>query len=222
MRHGNPARSCATLVCVNLPTYITLVRICSIPVLIWVMTSSRFTSAHGQRELLACAVFIAASLTDAWTATWPVGAREVTTLGMLLDPVADKLLIAGAFVTLVQFNPRVVQAWMVVIIVGREFLVSGLRSIAASEGFVIPASNLGKLKMGTQVLCVLAAILEHHWESLFGLPLYPIAVALIWFMVALAIWSSADYFVRLLEKGRQRFRPSEAQTFLCAESAKEA
>jgi CDP-diacylglycerol---glycerol-3-phosphate 3-phosphatidyltransferase len=179
---------------VKLPTYITLIRICSIPVLIWVLTSSRFTSANGERELLACAVFLAASLTDALDGYLARRRAEVTTLGMLLDPVADKLLIAAAFVTLVEFNPRVVPAWMVVIIVGREFLVSGLRSIAASEGFVIQASNLGKLKMGLQTLCVIAAILEHHWEYLFGLPLYPIAVALIWFMVCLAIWSSADYF----------------------------
>ena len=178
----------------NLPTYITLIRICSIPVLIWVLTSGRFTSVNGQRELLACGVFLAASLTDALDGYLARRRAEVTTLGMLLDPVADKLLIAAAFVTLVQFNPRVVPAWMVVIIVGREFLVSGLRSIAASEGFVIQASNLGKLKMGLQIVCVLAAILEHHWEYLFGLPLYPIAVALVWFMVALAIWSSGDYF----------------------------
>ena len=195
----------------NLPTYITLVRICSIPVLIWVMTSSRFTSAHGQRELLACAVFIAASLTDALDGYLARRRAEVTTLGMLLDPVADKLLIAAAFVTLVQFNPRVVPAWMVVIIVGREFLVSGLRSIAASEGFIIPASDLGKLKMGAQVfLCVLAAILEHHWESLFGLPAASDRRG-----ADLVHGRARDLVVRrlllrLLEKGRQRFRPSSA------------
>jgi CDP-diacylglycerol--glycerol-3-phosphate 3-phosphatidyltransferase len=197
---------------VNLPTYITLVRICSIPVLIWVLTSSRFSSANGERELLACAVFMAASLTDVLDGYLARRRAEVTTLGMLLDPVADKLLIAAAFVTLVEFNPRVVPAWMVVIIVGREFLVSGLRSIAAAEGFVIQASNLGKLKMGLQVLCVLAVILQHHWEYLFGVRLYPLAVALIWLMVALAIWSSADYFYVFWRKinhasdGRRRKR----------------
>jgi CDP-diacylglycerol---glycerol-3-phosphate 3-phosphatidyltransferase len=185
---------------VNLPTYITLVRICSIPVLIWILTSSRFTSVNGQRELLACAVFIAASLTDALDGYLARRRAEVTTLGMLLDPVADKLLIAAAFVTLVQFNPRVIPAWMVVIIVGREFLVSGLRSIAASEGLVIQASNLGKLKMGVQILSVIAAILEHHWAYLFGVPLYPVAVALIWFMVCLAIWSSADCYYAFLRR----------------------
>jgi CDP-diacylglycerol---glycerol-3-phosphate 3-phosphatidyltransferase len=179
---------------VNLPTYITLVRIGSIPLLIWVLTSSRFSSANGQRELLACAVFLAASLTDVIDGYLARRRSQVTTLGMLLDPVADKLLIAAAFVTLVQFNPRVVAAWMVVIIVGREFLVSGLRSIAASEGITIKVSDISKVKMFVQVLCVVAAILEHHWEYLFGLPLYPIALTLIWVMVALAIWSSADYF----------------------------
>ena len=178
----------------KLPTYITLIRILSIPVLIWVLTSSRFNSAHGERELLACGVFLAASLTDVLDGYLARRRAEVTTLGMLLDPVADKLLIAAAFVTLVQFNPRVVPAWMVVIIVGREFLVSGLRSIAASEGVALQPSGLGKLKMGLQTLCVLAAILQHHWEYLFGLPLYPTAVGLIWFMVVLAVWSSADYF----------------------------
>ena len=91
---------------------------------------------------------------------------QVTTMGMLLDPVADKLLIAAAFITLVQFNPRIVPAWMAVIIIGREFLVSGLRSIAASEGFTIQASDLGKMKMLVQIVSVVAAIIDHHWTHL--------------------------------------------------------
>jgi CDP-diacylglycerol--glycerol-3-phosphate 3-phosphatidyltransferase len=180
---------------VNLPTYITLVRILSIPVLIWVLTSSRFSSANGERELLACAVFLAASLTDAIDGYLARRRAQVTTLGMLLDPVADKLLIAAAFVALVEFNPRVVPAWMVVIIVGREFLVSGLRSIAATEGFTIQASDLGKLKMSAQTFCVLAAIIDHHWAYVLGVPVYPVAVAAMWLMVALSLWSAVDYFV---------------------------
>ena len=131
---------------VNLPNYITLTRIFSIPVLIWVLTSSRFNSANGERELLASFVFIAASLTDAIDGYLARKRAQVTTMGMLLDPVADKLLIAAAFITLVQFNPRIVPAWMAVIIIGREFLVSGLRSIAASEGFTIQASELEKAR----------------------------------------------------------------------------
>jgi CDP-diacylglycerol--glycerol-3-phosphate 3-phosphatidyltransferase len=184
---------------VNLPTYITLTRIFSIPVLIWVLSSNRFSSTNGDRELLASFVFIAASLTDAIDGYLARRRAQVTTMGMLLDPVADKLLIAAAFITLVQFNPRTVPAWMAVIIIGREFLVSGLRSIAASEGFTIQASDLGKLKMFVQIFSVVAAIIDHHWTYLpwyfLSLPVHPIALASIWVMVALSLWSAADYFI---------------------------
>ncbi|HEX8798477.1 MAG TPA: CDP-alcohol phosphatidyltransferase family protein, partial [Terriglobales bacterium] len=90
---------------VNLPNYITLTRILSIPVLIWILSSNYFSSTNGERELLASAVFIAASLTDAIDGYLARRRAQVTTMGMLLDPVADKLLIAAAFITLVQFNP---------------------------------------------------------------------------------------------------------------------
>ena len=86
-------------------------------------------------------------------------------MGVLLDPLADKLLIAAAFITLVQFNPSMVPAWIAVIIIGREFLVSGLRSIAASEGFAIEASDLGKFKMLVQIVSVVAVILDHRWKE---------------------------------------------------------
>ena len=179
----------------NLPNYITLARILSIPLLIWILVSSRFNSANGERELLSCAVFLAASLTDAIDGYLARKRAQVTTIGMLMDPVADKLLIAAAFVTLVQFNPKIVPAWMVVIIVGREFLVSGLRSIAASEGFTIQASELGKLKMFVQTFTVVAAIVDHHWAYVLGLPVHSIAVVSMWVMVVLALWSAVDYFV---------------------------
>jgi CDP-diacylglycerol---glycerol-3-phosphate 3-phosphatidyltransferase len=184
---------------VNLPTYITLTRIFSIPVLIWVLSSNRFSSTNGDRELLASFIFIAASLTDAIDGYLARRRAQVTTMGMLLDPVADKLLIAAAFITLVQFNPRTVPAWMAVIIIGREFLVSGLRSIAASEGFTIQASDLGKLKMFVQIFSVVAGIIDHRWTYLpwyfLSLPVHPIALASIWVMVALSLWSAADYFI---------------------------
>ena len=180
---------------VNLPTYITISRILSIPLLIWILCSNYFPSANGERELLAAAVFLLASLTDALDGYLARRRAQVSTLGMLLDPVADKLLIAAAFVSLVQFNPSIVRAWMVVIIVGREFLVSGLRSIAASEGFTIQASELGKLKMCAQVFAVVAAIIEHHWTYFLGLPLRPVALIAIWVMVLISLWSAGDYFV---------------------------
>ena len=188
----------------NLPNYITLTRILSIPVLIWVLTSNYFSSTNGERELIASFIFIAASITDAIDGYLARKRAQVTTIGMLLDPVADKLLIAAAFITLVQFNPRIVPAWMAVIIIGREFLVSGLRSIAASEGFTIQASDLGKAKMLVQIITVVAAIIDHHWTHLpwyfLNLPVHRIAVVSIWVMVVLSLVSAADYFIAFWSK----------------------
>jgi CDP-diacylglycerol--glycerol-3-phosphate 3-phosphatidyltransferase len=190
---------------VNLPNYITLTRIFSVPVLIWILSSSRFSSAHGEKELLASALFIAASLTDMADGYLARHRGQITTLGMLLDPLADKLLVAAAFVTLVQFNPRVVPAWMAVVIIGREFLVSGLRSIAATEGFTIAASDLGKFKMVVQIVAVVAAILDHHWMEWplvrgWFLPIHVIAFVAIWFMVVLSLVSAIDYFAAFWSK----------------------
>ena len=136
----------------NLPNSITLSRICSIPLLIWILTTNRFNGLDGWQELLASALFIAAAITDGIDGYLARKRGQITTMGMLLDPLADKLLIAAAFILLVQFNPGLVPAWIAIVIIGREFLVSGLRSIAASEGFTIEASDLGKFKMVVQIV----------------------------------------------------------------------
>src|SRR5438067_13106131 len=99
-----------------------------IPVLIWILSTSGLSSTNGEKELLASALFIAASITDGIDGYIARKRGQITTMGMLLDPLADKLLIAAAFITLVQFNPRLVPAWIAVVIIGREFLASGLRS----------------------------------------------------------------------------------------------
>src|SRR6266545_2228023 len=171
-----------------------------IPVLIWILSTNRFSSTNGEKELLASALFIAASITDGIDGYIARKRGQITTMGMLLDPLADKLLIAAAFITLVQFNPAMVPAWMAVVIIGREFLVNGLRSIAASEGFTIQASELGKFKMLVQIISVVAVILAGRWYQwpLFGtyfLPVYWIARVAIWFMVLLSLVSALDYFV---------------------------
>lgn len=184
---------------VNLPNYITLSRIFLIPIFIWVLSSSLFASTNGKREILACAVFLAASITDGIDGYLARKRGQITTMGMLLDPLADKLLIAAAFITLVQFNPRIVPAWIAVVIIGREFLVSGLRSIAAQQGFTIDASDLGKVKMVVQIVVVMICILEHQWREWdirwFIIPLNVLAVVGIWFMVTLSLVSAVDYFV---------------------------
>jgi len=190
---------------VNLPNSITLVRILSIPVLIWVLSSARFPTANGEKELLAAALFIAASITDGIDGYLARRRGQITTMGILLDPLADKLLIAAAFITLVQFNPRMVPAWIAVVIIGREFLVSGLRSIAASEGFTIEASDLGKVKMVVQIVSVVAVILDHRWPQFtvyrsYVFSLDWVARFAIWFMVALSLVSAGDYFYAFWSK----------------------
>ena len=184
---------------VNLPNYITLSRIASIPLLLWMLRTHHLSSTNGQRELLTSLVFIAASLTDTFDGYLARRRGQITTIGMLLDPLADKLMIAASFIALVQFNPKVVPAWIAVVIVGREFLVSGLRSIAANEGFTIEASDLGKLKTTVQMVSVVAVILDHRWAYWnitpnFILSIHWVALLSIWFMVAVSVVSAVDYF----------------------------
>ena len=101
---------------VNLPNSITLIRIFCIPLLMWILSSTRFSSVNGEKELLASALFIAASMTDGIDGYLARKRGQITTMGILLDPLADKLLIAAAFVTLVQLNPSLVPAWIAVIV----------------------------------------------------------------------------------------------------------
>jgi len=203
---------------VNLPNYITLSRIFSVPIFLWLLSGGVFSSRNGEKELVASALFILASMTDGLDGYLARKRGQVTTIGMLLDPLADKLMIAAAFISLVQFNPRIVPAWIAVIIIGREFLVSGLRGIAASEGFTIQASDLGKLKMVVQIVSVVAAILDHRWLRWelgpFIFPIDLIARLAIWFMVGVSIVSAVDYFVafwskidRKASERRRRRRP---------------
>jgi len=170
----------------------------------WVLSSSRFSSVNGEKELLASALFIAAYITDGIDGYIARRRGQITTMGILLDPLADKLLIAAAFVTLVQFNPRLVPPWIAVVIIGREFLVSGLRSIAASEGFTIEASDLGKFKMFVQIVSVVAVIIDHRWQQWpvgrYVFSVHWIAYFAIWFMVALSLLSAGDYFVAFWKK----------------------
>ncbi len=206
----------------NLPNSITLSRIASIPLLIWILSSDYFSSANGHKELAAAGLFILASITDGVDGYLARRRSQITTMGMLLDPLADKLMVTAAFVTLVQFNPRIVPAWIAVVIVGREFLVSGLRSIAASEGFTIEASDLGKFKMVVQIVSVVAAILDHrwHWWDLhrlylpFDLPIHFIAILSVWFMLTVSLFSAGDYFVGFWRKIDRRVERRRKRPFI--------
>jgi len=203
---------------VNLPNYITLSRIAAIPLIVWILTTSYFSPGQlTLRVSLASGLFILASITDGVDGYLARRRGQITTMGMLLDPLADKLMIAALYITLVQLIPSIVSVWVAIVIVGREFLISGLRSIAASEGFTIEASELGKFKMVIQIVSVVAAILALRWnEWVFGwlvIPVRLIAVMSIWFMVAVSLISAGDYFWGFWTKidkrvERRRRRPS--------------
>jgi len=189
----------------NLPNYLTLSRIASVPLLIWFLSPKCHWFYHpGDRELAAASLFILASVTDGVDGYLARKRNQVTTLGMLLDPLADKLMVAAAFIALVQFNPTIVPAWVAVIVIFREFLVSGLRSIAASEGFTIEASDLGKFKMVVQIIAVVAAILQHNWlEVQFGRFTFPVEIIArlaMWIMVTISLISAVDYFAAFWRK----------------------
>lgn len=184
----------------NLPNSITMSRILMIPLLLW-MLSPHFPlrGTSGAQEILASVLFILASITDGLDGYLARKRGQITTMGMLLDPLADKIMVTAALVALVAFNPQVVKVWIAVVIIGREFLISGLRSIASSEGFTIQASELGKLKTVLQIVTVVSAILAHRWDEWqFGdlvIPVNWIAVAAIYFTVLVSTISAIDYFV---------------------------
>jgi CDP-diacylglycerol---glycerol-3-phosphate 3-phosphatidyltransferase len=210
---------------VNLPNSITLIRILSIPLLIWIISSSHFSSENGEKELLASALFIGASMTDGIDGYLARKRGQITTMGILLDPLADKLLIAAAFVALVQLNPSLVPAWVAIVVIGREFLVSGLRSIAAAEGFTIEASDLGKFKMVVQIVSVVAVILDHRWKELpvygsYFLPVHWIAYGAIWFMVCVSLVSAFDYFAAFWSKIDRRVEKRRRRAFVLSRRRK--
>jgi CDP-diacylglycerol--glycerol-3-phosphate 3-phosphatidyltransferase len=194
----------------NLPNSITLSRIASVPLLMWIL-SPAFPVHHaahgllgGEQELIASSVFILASITDGLDGYLARKRNQITTLGMLLDPLADKLMITAAYIILVAYTPSIVPPWIAVLIISREFLVSGLRSIAASEGFTIDASEIGKLKTVIQIVSVVAAILAHRWDYWnwggFIVAVHMIALWAIYWMTIVSIISAADYFIGFWKK----------------------
>ncbi len=212
----------------NLPNYITLSRIASIPLIIWILTTSHFSAKNnGLRVLLASGLFILASITDGLDGYLARRRGQITTMGTLLDPLADKLMIAAAYITLVQLIPSIVSVWVAIIIVGREFLISGLRSIAASEGFTIEASELGKFKMVIQIVSVVAAILAIQWNEwvffgVFVIAVRWIAIAAIWFMVAVSVISAVDYFLGFWKKIDKRAARRRRRPFILSRRKKKA
>ena len=176
----------------NLPNSLTVSRIFLVPLLVVVL----LTKFEGRqilgvpKEIVGAAIFALASLTD-WADGYLARRRkQITPLGQVIDPLADKLLTSAALISLVQMD--LAQSWMVAVIIGREFAVTTLRSLAYARGVVMPASPLGKIKMVSQVVAILALILAHGGNYEFLL----IGQAALWVVVVTALVSAADYFRR--------------------------
>lgn len=197
----------------NLPNSITVARIFLVPVLVSVL----LTKFEGRLvmglpvELVAAAIFGVASLTD-WLDGYLARRRgQITTLGQILDPLADKLLISATLVSLVQLD--LVQSWMVAVIISREIAVTGLRNLAYSRGLTMPASGLGKFKMVSQVTAILLLILGwERWPALLVL-----GQGAMWVVLITALMSAFDYY-----QGFQRAMLSRSAKVADFESAKSA
>ena len=176
----------------NLPNSLTLARMFLVPLLVVVL----FTEFEGRRilgipkELVGAAIFGLASLTDWLDGYLARRRRQVTWLGQVLDPIADKLLTSAAFISLVQLG--LAPAWMVALIIGREFAITALRSLAYSKGVTMPASRLGKIKMASQVTAILLLILGWGPMPLLA----PIGYVALWVVMIAALVSAADYYRR--------------------------
>jgi len=176
----------------NLPNSLTILRIFFVPLLVVVLLTRQpnwdFWGMSVHFEVWGVLILLAAAATDAADGYIARKRAEITTLGILLDPIADKLLICAAFISLTAMG--LVHAWMVVVIVGREFVVDGLRSIASVEGLVIPASPLGKTKMVLQVLagCIVIFSATHAGIKM-------LALVLLWLVVISAVVSAVHYFL---------------------------
>lgn len=182
----------------NLPNTLTILRIFFVPLLVAALVEQDLRIQwHGAvlltNAFLALSIFLVAAATDLLDGYLARRWKQITTVGTLLDPIADKLLISAALVSLVQIHR--VPAWMVVLIIGREFAVSGLRSIAAAEGYTIKASDLGKTKMITQVTAISMVLLSIRWPSLSGF-----AMLWMWGVVVFGIASAVQYFCKFWRK----------------------
>jgi CDP-diacylglycerol--glycerol-3-phosphate 3-phosphatidyltransferase len=178
----------------NLPNTLTLVRIFLVPLLVVVLlTEFAGRQVLGMpKELFGAAIFALASITDWLDGYLARRRRQVTWLGQVLDPIADKLLTSAAFISLVQLG--LAPAWMVALIIGREFAITGLRSLAYTKGIAIPVSPLGKIKMGSQVTAILLLILG--WRPVPWLA--PVGYAALWVVMLTAVGSAIDYYRRFV------------------------
>ena len=198
----------------NLPNALTILRIFFVPLLVAALVQDN-VSLHIRaysitNEWLALAIFLSAALTDLLDGYLARRWRQVTTIGTLLDPIADKLLISAALISLVQV--RVLPGWMAILIIGREFAVSGLRAIAAAERYTIKASDLGKTKMASQVVAVSCLLLSVRHPQMHRLGLW-----MMWAVIFFALLSAVSYFRKFWHKVDARVKKRRRRELLLLE-----
>jgi CDP-diacylglycerol--glycerol-3-phosphate 3-phosphatidyltransferase len=180
-----------------IPNVLTILRIFFVPLLVAALVEQdvgfRLGTFTVTNEWLALGIFLAAAATDLLDGYLARRWKQVTTIGTLLDPIADKLLVSAALISLVQV--RALPGWMAILIIGREFAVSGLRAIAAAEGYTIEASDLGKTKMFSQVVAISCMLLSVRHPAL----LRP-GMMLMWGVVFFAMLSAVSYFRKFWRK----------------------
>jgi CDP-diacylglycerol--glycerol-3-phosphate 3-phosphatidyltransferase len=195
----------------NLPNSLTILRIFFVPLLVAALVQENVVFHLGSllitNEWLSLAIFLSAAGTDLLDGYLARRWKQVTTIGTLLDPIADKLLISAALISLVQV--RALPGWMAILIIGREFAVSGLRSIAAAEGYTIRASDLGKTKMFSQVVAISCMLLAVRHPAL-----RPIGVALMWIVVFFALASAVSYFGKFWHRVDQSIKDRRRRELL--------
>ncbi|MCI2062543.1 MAG: CDP-diacylglycerol--glycerol-3-phosphate 3-phosphatidyltransferase [Eubacteriaceae bacterium] len=167
----------------NLPNKLTMLRICAIPVFIVVLLMGHWYAS--------AVIFILASATDALDGHIARSRNLVTNFGKLMDPLADKMLVTSAFIILVQTGD--VAGWMVIIIIARELAITGLRTVAASEGVVIAAGKTGKIKTVCQMIAVILLLLQNWPFALIGIPMDQI---MLWAAVVMTLVSGTEYIVK--------------------------
>ena len=177
----------------NPPNLLTLLRILAIPVVVLVLLPPAGREISFARSLAAFLLFAVATITDLFDGYIARRYQMVTSLGKLLDPLADKLLVCAAMVMLIP--PGRVPAWMAVIVIAREIGVTALRGMASTEGLVIAASSLGKAK--TLLLNLGMALLILHYP-VFGLPVHAVGMGFLAAGLVLTAWSGLDYFFRFV------------------------
>ena len=201
----------------NWPNFFTLLRIFFVPVLVAALVQEGFWLASPRwlvgKEFIALTVFLLAACTDILDGYLARRWQQVTTVGTLLDPIADKMLISAALISLVQIHH--VPGWMAILIIGREFAVSGLRSIAATEGYTIKASELGKTKTVLQVIAIGLVMLGIHF------PVFePWGQWAMWAVVVAAMVSALDYFLKFWGKVDTGIKTRRRQELLRLERQK--